>query len=191
MKRLAIFVSGSGTNMQNIAQYFNNHPAIDISLVVCNNPDAGAIARAKSLSIPLILIDRKNFKNPEALLDVLHKNQIDWIILAGFLWLIPQALIQAYPNKIINIHPALLPAYGGKGMFGEKVHQAVIKNKEKQSGITIHFVNEYYDAGTIIFQHQLEIQANESPSSLAQRIHELEYKYYPEVIAQLVQKAEA
>jgi phosphoribosylglycinamide formyltransferase-1 len=186
MKKLAIFVSGSGTNMQRIANYFKNHPQIEMSLVVCNNPDAGAIARAESLGIPLMMIDKKSFKNPEPLTAELFKKQIDWIILAGFLWLIPKVLIQAYPNKIVNIHPALLPAYGGKGMYGEKVHQAVIQNGEKQSGITIHFVNEHYDAGAIIFQQQLELQADETPESLAQRIHELEYKYYPEVIEKVV-----
>lgn len=186
MKKLAIFVSGSGTNMQRIANYFKNHPQIEVSLVVCNNPDAGAIARAESLGIPLMMIDKKSFKNPESLTAELFKKQIDWIILAGFLWLIPKVLIQAYPNKIVNIHPALLPAYGGKGMYGEKVHQAVIQNGEKQSGITIHFVNEHYDAGAIIFQQQLELQADETPKSLAQRIHELEYKYYPEVIEKVV-----
>ena len=186
MKKLAIFVSGSGTNMQRIANYFKNHPQIEVSLVVCNNPDAGAIARAESLGIPLMMIDKKSFKNPESLTAELFKKQIDWIILAGFLWLIPKVLIQAYPNKIVNIHPALLPAYGGKGMYGEKVHQAVIQNGEKQSGITIHFVNEHYDAGAIIFQQQLELQADETPESLARRIHELEYKYYPEVIEKVV-----
>ena len=186
MKKLAIFVSGSGTNMQRIANYFKNHPQIEMSLVVCNNPDAGAIARAESLGIPLMMIDKKSFKNPEPLTAELFKKQIDWIILAGFLWLIPKAIIQAYPNRIINIHPALLPAYGGKGMYGEKVHQAVINNGEKQSGITIHFVNEHYDAGAIIFQQQLDLQANEKSESLAQRIHELEYKHYPEVIEKVV-----
>jgi len=186
MKKLAIFVSGSGTNMQRIANYFKNHPQIEMSLVVCNNPDAGAIARAESLGIPLMMIDKKSFKNPEPLTAELFKKQIDWIILAGFLWLIPKVLIQAYPNKIVNIHPALLPAYGGKGMYGEKVHQAVIQNGEKQSGITFHFVNEQYDAGAIIFQQQLELQADETPESLARRIHELEYKYYPEVIEKVV-----
>ncbi|MBG0781383.1 MAG: phosphoribosylglycinamide formyltransferase [Bacteroidales bacterium] len=190
MKRLAIFVSGSGTNMHRIANYFSNHPQIEISLVVCNNPNAGAIARAKSLGIPLLMINRKSFKNPKTLIDELYKKQIDWIILAGFLWLIPKALIQAYPNKIVNIHPALLPDYGGKGMYGEKVHQAVINNGEKKSGITIHFVNEHYDAGAVIFQQQLELHADETPESLARRIHELEYKHFPEVIAQLVLKAD-
>jgi phosphoribosylglycinamide formyltransferase-1 len=172
--------------MQRIANYFKNHPQIEVSLVVCNNPDAGAIARAESLGIPLMMIDKKSLYNPESLTDELFKKQIDWIILAGFLWLIPKVLIQAYPNKIVNIHPALLPAYGGKGMYGEKVHQAVIQNGEKQSGITIHFVNEQYDAGAIIFQQQLELQADETPESLARRIHELEYKYYPEVIEKVV-----
>jgi len=186
MKKLAIFVSGNGTNMQRIANYFKNHPQIEVNLVVCNNPAAGAIARAESLGIPLLMIDKKSFKNPEYLTDELFKKQIDWIILAGFLWLIPKAIIQAYPNRIINIHPALLPAYGGKGMYGEKVHQAVINNGEKQSGITIHFVNEHYDAGAIIFQQQLDLQANEKSESLAQRIHELEYKHYPEVIEKVV-----
>ncbi|MDD4087219.1 MAG: phosphoribosylglycinamide formyltransferase [Bacteroidales bacterium] len=186
MTRLAIFVSGSGTNMERIATYFKDHSQISVSLVVCNNPNAGAIARADSLGIPLMMIDKNSFKNPESLTAELFKKQIDWIILAGFLWLIPKVLIQAYPNKIVNIHPALLPAYGGKGMYGEKVHQAVIQNGEKQSGITIHFVNEHYDAGAIIFQQQLELQADETPESLARRIHELEYKYYPEVIEKVV-----
>ncbi|HOI33441.1 MAG TPA: phosphoribosylglycinamide formyltransferase, partial [Bacteroidales bacterium] len=171
MTRLAIFVSGSGTNMERISTYFKDHSKIKVSIVVCNNPEAGAIARANLLDIPVLMIDKHSFKNPEILLEELYKNHINWIILAGFLWLIPKVFIQAFPNKIINIHPALLPAYGGKGMYGEKVHQAVIKNGEKQSGITIHFVNEQYDAGAIIFQQQLEIQSDETPSSLAQRIH--------------------
>jgi len=188
MTGLAIFVSGSGTNMQRIATYFKHHAQVNVNLVVCNNPEAGAIAKAKALDIPLLMIDRNSLKNTQKLIEELRKHEIDWLILAGFLWLIPQALIKAFPSKIVNIHPALLPAYGGKGMYGEKVHQAVIKNGEKYSGITIHFVNEQYDAGAIIFQQQLEIQPNDTPSSLAGRIHQLEHKHYPEVIENLIQK---
>jgi len=188
MTGLAIFVSGSGTNMQRIATYFKHHAQISVNLIVCNNPEAGAIAKAKALDIPLLIIDRNSLKNTQNLIEELRKFEIDWLILAGFLWLIPQTLIKAFPGKIVNIHPALLPAYGGKGMYGENVHQAVIKNKEKFSGITIHFVNEQYDAGAIIFQQQLEIQPNDTPSSLADRIHQLEHKHYPEVIENLIQK---
>jgi phosphoribosylglycinamide formyltransferase-1 len=188
MTGLAIFISGSGTNMQRIATYFKHHAQISVNLIVCNNPEAGAIAKAKALDIPLLMIDRNSLKNTQKLIEELRKFEIDWLILAGFLWLIPQTLIKAFPSKIVNIHPALLPAYGGKGMYGENVHQAVIKNKEKFSGITIHFVNEQYDAGAIIFQQQLEIQPNDTPSSLADRIHQLEHKYYPEVIENLIQK---
>ncbi len=188
MTGLAIFVSGSGTNMQRIATYFKHHAQVNVNLVVCNNPEAGAIAKAKALDIPLLMIDRNSLKNTQKLIEELRIHEIDWLILAGFLWLIPQTLIKAFPSKIVNIHPALLPAYGGKGMYGENVHQAVIKNKEKFSGITIHFVNEQYDAGAIIFQQQLEIQPNDTPSSLAGRIHQLEHKHYPEVIENLIQK---
>ncbi|MBU2465969.1 MAG: phosphoribosylglycinamide formyltransferase [Bacteroidetes bacterium] len=186
MKRLAIFVSGNGTNMERISSSFANHPQIKVALMLCNKAGAGAFGRAERLGIPGMLITKDQLGDGEHLVALLRERQIDWLILAGFLKLIPPSLLRAFPNRIINIHPALLPDYGGKGMYGEKVHQAVIANGEKFSGITIHYVNEQYDEGDIIFQHKLELQPGESPQSLAGRIHQLEYKYYPEVIERLV-----
>lgn len=186
MKRLAIFVSGSGTNMERIGQHFSQHPKIQASLVVCSDPRAAAISRAEKLGIETVVIDKNDFRQGDKLLKLLQEKQIDWLILAGFLWLIPAELVAAFPNRIVNIHPALLPAYGGKGMYGERVHQAVIQNQEKQSGITIHYVNNNYDEGNIVFQQSLTIATNETPESLAQRIHQLEHAFYPEVIEKLV-----
>lgn len=186
MKRLAIFVSGSGTNMERIGQHFSQHPEIKVALMVCSDPKAAALQRAKKLGIEAIVIDKHSFHKGGKLLKLLQEKQIDWLILAGFLWLVPAELVGAFPNRILNIHPALLPAYGGKGMYGEKVHQAVIQNREKQSGITIHYVNNNYDEGNIVFQQSLDIAANETPESLAQRIHQLEHKFYPGVIERLV-----
>ncbi|MCK9452230.1 MAG: phosphoribosylglycinamide formyltransferase [Bacteroidales bacterium] len=186
MKRLAIFVSGSGTNMERIGQHFSRHTEIEVALVVCSNPKAVALQRAKTLGIEAVVIDKSDLREGGKLLKLLQEKQIDWLILAGFLWLVPTELVGAYTNRILNIHPALLPAYSGKGMYGEKVHQAVIQNREKQSGITIHYVNNNYDEGNIVFQQSLDIAADETPESLAQRIHQLEYKHYPEVIESLV-----
>jgi phosphoribosylglycinamide formyltransferase-1 len=186
MKRLAIFVSGSGTNMERIGRHFNRHPEIQLALVVCSNPKAVALQRAENLGVEAVVIDKHRLRESGNLLKLLHEKQIDWLVLAGFLWLIPNELVHAFPNRILNIHPALLPAYGGKGMYGEKVHQAVIQNREQQSGITIHYVNNNYDEGDIVFQQSLTLAPNETPESLAQRIHQLEYKHYPEVIERLV-----
>ena len=188
MKQLAVFVSGSGTNMERIATYFAENQKANIALVVCNNAQAGAIERAKRLGIPLLLIDKTTMYQSDELVNQLRRLQIDLVVLAGFLWLIPQNLLDAFPNRIVNIHPALLPAYGGKGMYGEKVHQAVIAAKEQYSGITIHFVNEQYDAGAVIFQAKFELHPGETPDSLAQRIHHLEYANYPKVIETLLEK---
>lgn len=186
MKRLAIFVSGSGTNMERIGQHFSRHPEIQLALVVCSNPKAAALQRAEKLGVETVVIDKNRLRESGNLLKLLYEKQIDWLILAGFLWLIPTELVRAFPKRILNIHPALLPAYGGKGMYGEKVHQAVIQNREQQSGITIHYVNNNYDEGDIVFQQSLTLAPNETPESLAQRIHQLEYKHYPEVIERLV-----
>ncbi len=157
MKRLAIFVSGSGTNMERIGQHFSQHPPkIQASLVVCSDPPrAAAISRAEKLGIETVVIDKNDFRQGDKLLKLLQEKQIDWLILAGFLWLIPAELVAAFPNRIVNIHPALLPAYGGKGMYGERVHQAVIQNQEKQSGITIHYVNNNYDEAISFFSKAL------------------------------------
>lgn len=185
MKRLSIFVSGGGTNLQRIAEYFANNPEVEIANVICNNPNAYAIERAKNLGIPCKIINRTEFKSEDFTKELLNQN-IDLIVLAGFLWLLPKHLIDAFPNKIINIHPALLPKYGGKGFYGEHVHEAVVAAKEEYSGITIHYVNECYDRGNIIFQAKVALEDGETPDSLAAKIHVLEYKHYPEVIEQLI-----
>ena len=184
MKRLSIFVSGGGTNLQRIAEYFAENSEVEIANVICNNPYAYAIERAKNLNIPCKIINRAEFKSEDFTKELLDQN-IDLIVLAGFLWLVPKHLIDAFPNKIINIHPALLPKYGGKGFYGEHVHEAVVTAKEEYSGITIHYVNEHYDSGDIIFQAKVALEEGETPDSLAAKIHTLEYKHYPEVIEKL------
>ncbi|MFZ4463480.1 MAG: phosphoribosylglycinamide formyltransferase [Bacteroidales bacterium] len=186
MKRIAIFASGSGTNMQRIAEYFQDNPAVEVSVLVCNKSGAGVIQRAEKLQIPVLMINRSDFYQSDAITKQLIDLQIDLIVLAGFLWLIPDHLLQAFPHRIINIHPALLPKYGGKGMFGEHVHQAVIMANEAESGITIHYVNEHYDEGAVIFQASFRLVSGETPDSLAQRIHQLEYRHFPEVIERLL-----
>ena len=184
MKRLSIFVSGGGTNLQRIAEYFAEKPEVEIANVICNNPNAYAIERAKNLGIPCKLVNKTEIKSENFTKELLDQN-IDLIVLAGFLWLLPQHLIDAFPNKIINIHPALLPKFGGKGFYGEHVHKAVVEAKEEYSGITIHYVNEHYDSGDIIFQAKVALEKGETADSLAAKIHTLEYKHYPEVIEKL------
>ena len=181
MKRLSIFVSGNGTNLQRIAEYFANNPEVEIANVVCNNPKAYSIERAKKLGIPLRMITKQDF-NSEAFIKELQDLDIDLIVLAGFLWKVPEALIKAFPKKIVNIHPALLPKYGGKGFYGEHVHEAVVAAKEPYSGITIHYVNELYDSGEIILQAHVALDENETPDSLAAKIHQLEQAYFPVAI---------
>ena len=185
MKRLAIFVSGGGTNLQRIAEYFAPNPDVEIVCVVSNSKEAYANQRAKNLGIPLIMIDRQKF-NDKAFSEELQKMNVDLIVLAGFLWLIPQYLIDAFPNKIINIHPALLPKYGGKGFYGHHVHEAVVAAHEKESGITIHYVNEKYDSGNIIFQAKVAISRNDTPDDVAAKIHVLEQMNFPVVIENLL-----
>ena len=186
MKKISIFVSGNGTNLQRIAEYFQNNPDVEIVNVVCNNPKAYAIERAKNLGIPVRMVTRQAFKSPE-FTEEMSALDLDLIVLAGFLWKIPSGLIEAYPNKIINIHPALLPKYGGKGFYGEHVHEAVVAAKEAFSGITIHYVNENYDDGAIIFQARVALEEGETPDSLAAKIHGLEQEHFPVVIAHLLQ----
>lgn len=184
--RIAIFASGSGSNAQRIAEYFSGTGLLEISAVYCNNPGAYVLERAKLLDIPSVLFSRNDFYHTTLVLDDLKSRKIDWIILAGFLWLIPGSILKAFPQRIINIHPALLPSYGGKGMYGMKVHEAVIASGDKQSGITIHHVNELYDDGDIIFQATCQIHPGDTPGMLAAKIHELEYEYFPVVIEKLV-----
>ena len=185
MKRLSIFVSGGGTNSQRIAEYFADNKEVEIVNVICNNPNAYAIERAKNLGIPCKIINRAEFKSEDFTKELLDQN-IDLVVLAGFLWLLPKHLIDAFPNKIVNIHPALLPKYGGKGFYGEHVHEAVVAAKEEVSGITIHYVNECYDSGAIIFQAQVALEEGETADSLAAKIHKLEYQHYPVVIENLL-----
>ena len=185
MKRLSIFVSGNGTNLQRIAEYFADNKDVEIVNVVCNNPKAYSIERAKNLGIPMRMITREEFKS-EAFVKEMKDLHIDLIVLAGFLWKIPENLVKAFPKKIVNIHPALLPKYGGKGFYGEHVHEAVVAAKEAFSGITIHYVDEVYDNGEIILQAYVALNEKETPDSLAAKIHQLEQAYFPVVIEQLI-----
>ena len=187
MTRIAIFASGAGSNAQKIIDHFRDSDRIKVSLVVCNKPGAGVLQIAAKEEIPSLVIEKEKFFRGNAYTDELKEAGIDFIILAGFLWKIPAALIRAYPGKIINIHPALLPAYGGKGMYGHHVHQAVIDHQEKESGITIHYVDEQYDHGDIIFQAKCPVLESDTADSLAGRIHQLEHQHYPAVIEQLLQ----
>ncbi len=182
MKKIVVFASGSGTNMERIAEWCAEDGRAAIVMLVCNKPGAGVIGRANRRGIAVEMIDRQSFYHSALLVEKLERLQPNLIVLAGFLWLLPTALIEAFPNKIINIHPALLPSYGGKGMYGMRVHEAVVAAREAYSGITIHFVNSNYDEGAIIFQAKTQLDAAETPESLAQKIHALEYAYYPKVI---------
>jgi phosphoribosylglycinamide formyltransferase-1 len=186
MKKIAIFASGSGSNAQAIAEYFKNSAQIKVACILTNRPDAYVLERAKMLKIPSFIFDREEYYHSTKLLAILQDYNIDFIVLAGFLWLVPEYLIKAFPKRIINIHPALLPKYGGKGMYGMRVHEAVIDNGEKDSGITIHFVNEKYDEGNIIFQAHCPVNRNDTPELLAERVHLLEHEHYPKVIEKLI-----
>lgn len=188
MKNIVIFASGSGTNAERIIKYFANNNAIAVKCVLTNNPEAGVINRANKLNIDVEVFNRSEFYHSNSILDLMEKYKPDLIVLAGFLWLVPENMISKYDGKIINIHPALLPKFGGKGMYGMKVHEAVINTKESVSGITIHWVNDRYDEGQIIFQDQFNISKGETPHSLAQKIHELEYQHFPVVIEQILTK---
>jgi phosphoribosylglycinamide formyltransferase-1 len=185
-KRIAIFASGEGTNAQRVIDHFKGSDNATVCLVVSNRPDANVLKRAENEGIDVFVIDRSGFYERNDLIDVLKKEKIDLIVLAGFLWMIPDNLIKAFPEKIINIHPALLPKFGGKGMYGMNVHKAVIEAKEKESGISIHFVNEHYDEGEIIAQHKCDISEKDTPASLAQKIQQLEHEFFPLVIEKLL-----
>jgi phosphoribosylglycinamide formyltransferase-1 len=186
MTSIAIFASGAGSNARKIIEHFSHHPKVRVDLIVCNKPNAGVLNIADEHGIPTLILDKEQFFRGNAYVDEFKVDDIDFIVLAGFLWKVPDALIHAYPGKIVNIHPALLPKYGGKGMYGNFVHEAVIANKEKESGISIHLVDEVYDHGKIIFQAKCEVKEDDTPESLAARIHELEHKHYAKVIEQLV-----
>ena len=185
-KKIAVFASGSGSNAENIFNYFKKNDNVTISLILTNNPNAGVIERANRLNIPFVVFDKNAFKNTNEIVKLLQENNIDLVVLAGFLWLIPENLIEAFPNKIVNIHPALLPKYGGKGMFGDNVHKAVVEHKETETGITIHFVNQHYDEGKVIFQAKCKVLPTDTFEEVASKIHALEYEHFPKVIADLL-----
>jgi formyltetrahydrofolate-dependent phosphoribosylglycinamide formyltransferase len=176
---IAIFASGKGSNAKKIIQYFENHSFIHVKLIVCNKPGAGVLEIAAQHNIPTLLIEKNAFFNSEEYLQSIKNQGITHIVLAGFLWKLPHYLIQAFPSKIINIHPALLPNYGGKGMYGEKVHQAVIDAGEQESGISIHLVDEEYDHGKTIFQAKVAVHSSDTADSLAEKIHSLEHQHFP------------
>lgn len=186
MTNLAIFASGSGTNAENIANYFNSNKDVNIKLILSNNAEAYVLRRAKKLNIETATFTKEDFYKSRKVITLLQDNSIDFIVLAGFMWLVPTSLISEYPNKIVNIHPALLPNYGGKGMYGDFVHKAIIKNKETESGITIHYVNENYDEGSIIFQDKCSIDKTDTAETLANKIHVLEHNSYPKIIKQIL-----
>jgi phosphoribosylglycinamide formyltransferase 1 len=186
--RLAIFASGSGTNAQALMEHFTGDAAVEIALVVCNKAGAGVIARAENAGVPVLMIERERFTRGDAYLPELQAAGITFIVLAGFLWKIPAALVAAYPGRIVNIHPALLPKYGGKGMYGAHVHGAVIAAGEPESGITIHYVDEHYDEGDIIFQAKCPVEPGDTPETLAARIHGLEHAHYPHVVEEILRR---
>ena len=182
MKKIVVFASGSGSNAERIATYFSEKGSAQVSLILCNNLQAGVLERAKRLDIPSLVFNRQAFYKTNVVLDVLKTQQPELIVLAGFLWKVPENLITAYPNRILNTHPSLLPKYGGKGMYGARVHQAVVANSETESGITIHYVNEHYDEGNILFQAKTQVLPTDTADSLAEKIHLLEYEHFPKVI---------
>jgi len=186
MKKIAVFASGSGSNAENIARHFQPNPNIEVSLILSNNANALVLERAEKLGISSHVFTRSEFKESDDVVNILKKFKIDFVVLAGFLWLIPKNLIRSYPNRIVNIHPALLPKYGGKGMYGMKVHEAVIQNGDTESGISIHMVNEVYDEGEIVFQGKCPVEKGDTPEDLARKVHALEYEYFPKIIEQLL-----
>jgi phosphoribosylglycinamide formyltransferase-1 len=187
-KRIAIFASGSGSNAQKIMEHFKRSADADVVLVLTNNPQAYVLQRADNFEIPSHIFSRQEFYETDEVIRILKNLQVDMVVLAGFLWLVPLSLLSAFPNKIINLHPALLPKYGGKGMYGDNVHQAVLANKEEESGITIHFVNEQFDEGEIIHQSKFRIDADDNLEMVKFKGQQLEHQHFPKVIENLLKK---
>jgi phosphoribosylglycinamide formyltransferase-1 len=185
MKKILLFASGAGSNVENIIHHFKNHHDIIVVGVLTNNPNAKVLDKAKNHNIPTLIFNREQLTDG-FVFDKIAELKPDLIVLAGFLWKMPEEIVKAYPNKIINIHPALLPKYGGKGMYGIKVHQTVLENKEKETGITIHYVNEHYDEGEFIFQQKVAIEDCKTPEDVANKIHELEHKHFPIIIEKIL-----
>lgn len=191
MKRIVIFASGSGSNAEKIVHYFANKSDVDVALIASNNPKAGIIERAhrgfdRRLHIPVLLFDRSTFYDTDKITQLLINQNVDLIVLAGFMWLIPGDLVRAFPHKIVNIHPALLPKFGGKGMYGHFVHKAVVAAGETESGITIHYVNERYDEGQLIFQARCAVSPTDTPEDVAHNVQLLEHLHYPRVVADVL-----
>ena len=186
MKSIVVFASGSGTNAENIIRYYQGGDKARVSAVFCNNPEAGVIEKAENLNVPVVLFNKAQLLTPGFIEIQLTHYQTDLIVLAGFLWLFPARLVQLYPGKILNIHPALLPAYGGKGMYGDRVHQAVLENHEHEHGVTVHLVNEHYDEGNIVMQESFPIEASETLESVTKKIHLLEFSIYPKAISKIL-----
>ncbi|WP_293049682.1 phosphoribosylglycinamide formyltransferase [Paludibacter sp.] len=186
MVNIAIFASGSGSNAENIVRYFESHPCISVSLILTNKADAYVLERAKKLNIPAMIFSKTEMNESDSLLNLLIEKKIDWLILAGFLLKVPDNLIAAFPDRILNIHPALLPKHGGKGMYGSRVHEAVVAAGEKESGITIHYVNNHYDEGQIAFQATCPVLPSDSAEDVANKVHALEYEHFPKVIEKII-----
>ncbi|TNE60331.1 MAG: phosphoribosylglycinamide formyltransferase [Bacteroidetes bacterium] len=186
MHHIAIFASGTGSNARKIIEYFKQRPEVTVSLVISNKQNAGVLEIAREHGVPTLHIRRDTFYGTESILDELAAHHIDFIVLAGFLWLVPAYLVRAFSRRIVNIHPALLPKYGGKGMYGHHVHEAVKAAGETETGITIHYVNEEYDEGAVIFQARCPVEPADTPDDIARKVHELEHRHFPEVIAGLL-----
>lgn len=186
MKRIAIFASGSGSNAENIANYFKGSTEVEISLILANNPSAYVLKRAENLGIESVVVTNQEFREADKVLSLLQERNIDFIVLAGFLLLVPAKLIAAYPGRIVNIHPALLPKHGGKGMYGDNVHKAVVAAGDTESGITIHLIDERYDCGTTFFQAMCPVLPTDTPDDVAAKVHALEYKHFPHVIEEIL-----
>ncbi|RYY83574.1 MAG: phosphoribosylglycinamide formyltransferase [Chitinophagaceae bacterium] len=184
--RIAVFASGSGSNAERLMERFRDHPSIEVALLLCNKPGAGVLARAERFAVPTLLIERERFFRGDAYLPELQQAGITFIGLAGFLWKVPAPIIEAYRGRIVNIHPALLPSYGGKGMWGAHVHAAVLSAGDAESGITIHYVDEHYDNGAHLFQARCPVLPGDTPETLAARVHELEHRHFPEVVERLL-----
>ncbi len=188
MKRIVIFASGGGTNAENLIKFFYNRENASVIQVLTNNPRAKVLERAKNLNISALSFNKIAFTKTNDVLNIVKSTNPDLIILAGFLWKFPKSILNAFPNKVINVHPALLPKYGGKGMYGIRVHEAVVANKETETGITIHYVNEHYDEGAIIFQAKCHVDSYDSAEDVASKIHELEMEHFPMVVDKLLSK---
>ena len=187
-KRIAIFASGSGSNAQKIMEHFKRHTEAEVVLILTNNPSAYVLQRADNFEIPSHIFTRQEFYDTDDVIRMLKTLQVDLIVLAGFLWLVPPDLLQAFPNKIINLHPALLPKYGGKGMYGDNVHKAILANNEEESGITIHFASEQFDEGEIIHQSKFKIEPGDNLEMVKFKGQQLEHQYFPKVIENLLKK---